>query len=86
MGGWVGVCGCVGECVRGYGWSTYFAVLFSGPMVFFTAQPRSAVFKLGTHILLYVIAIVLQYMVGVGGYLARRVDYFVRGWVVGYFG
>ena len=55
-------------------------------MVFFTAQPRSAVFKLGTHILLYVIAIVLQYMVGVGGYLARRVDYFVRGWVVGYFG
>ena len=78
------MCGCVSECVRGYGWLTYFAVLFAAPMVLFTTQPRSAVYKLGTHILLYVTAIVLQYVVGVGGYLASCVDEFVGGWVVGY--
>ena len=31
--GWFGRCVWVGERVRGYGWLTCFAVLFSGPMV-----------------------------------------------------
>ena len=52
----------------------------------FTAQPRSAAYKLATHLLLYVTALVLLYMVGVGGSLARCVDEFVGGWVVGYVG
>ena len=67
---WVGE--WVGEWVRGFGWLTCFAVLFSGPIGAFTTRRWSAAYELDTYT-----STALRYCctaVAHGGWVDRLVD------------